>query len=346
MCWLRSGGFVFLLVGCISCSQSPSTIVPAFYHWQTEFRVDSSEQDFLRQLSVQKLYVKFFDVDWDTHHREAVPLARVRAMRQVGDSLQIVPTVFITNRTLAHLSEKEIPQLSQKIYRQIIRLWPTLSDGSIREIQFDCDWNGSTREKFFALLRHFRQTAQPESCLLSATIRLHQIKYADRTGIPPVDRGMLMFYNMADLEAWHTPNSILDMEIADQYISSSTRYPLPLDFALPIFRWGALFRDGRMIKLINNLSEEELRDTSRFQLLSDHQYEVKQSTYLNGYYLYASDRLRLESVSSADLAKAAHLLTETFRPANFSVSLYHLDTATLKHYTHEELQDVFELFEQ
>ena len=134
--------------------------------------------------------------------------------------------------------KEELEVLSEKIMSQIMRLWPTVSNTAIHEIQFDCDWTQSTKEKYFKFLRHFRQLQNDPTFQLSATIRLHQIKFANQTGVPPVNRGMLMFYNMADLESIKTPNSILDLEVAHQYIDSQTTYELPLDFALPIFSLG------------------------------------------------------------------------------------------------------------
>ena len=335
--------FVLLML-LLGCSQRERIVIPAFYHWQTEFQLSNAEQKCLEQLNIQKIYVKFFDVDWDAARQDAVPLAALVADQTPKEKVKIIPVVFITNRTFSNLSENKIAILSQQVYKKITTLWRTVSDQPIHEIQFDCDWTQTTKKKYFSFLIHFRKQNENKDYLISSTIRLHQVKYADQTGIPPVDRGMLMFYNMADLEEMTTENSILDMPLAKQYISSKTKYLLPLDIALPVFRWGVLFRKGKMIKLINNMSISEVQDTSRFRPLSANQYEVTKSTYLKGYYLYAADVVRLETVPAEKLAAAAELLHNVFYNNDLTVSLYHLDSTTIKHYTYGELQRIFQIF--
>jgi len=68
---------------------------------------------------------------------------------------------------------------------------------------------------------------------VTATIRLHQIKFKDKTGIPPVDQGVLMAYNIGELKN-NKQNSILEANIVKQYINKNTEYPLKLKLALDI----------------------------------------------------------------------------------------------------------------
>lgn len=182
----------------------------------------------------------------------------------------------------------------------------------------------------------------PHPSSLSATIRLHQLKFFEKTGIPPVDRGMLMFYNMGDLEAWETENSILDPAAGKKYLTPDARYPLPLDFALPLFRWGVLFRDGQLFKLINNLGEKDLQDTLRFTPITSGRFLVKKSTYLQGYYLYEDDLIRLESVKTGQLEAAAALLGKMFPPAERTVGFYHLDSGLVRGFPAKNLEKVLE----
>ena len=100
---------------------------------------------------------------------------------------------------------------------------------AIKEIQIDCDWTDSTRNRFFRFTRTLGKLAHAEHSLISATIRLHQIKYFERTGIPPVDRGVLMFYNMGKLAAASERSSIFNTEDAEKYTSRLSQYPLPMD---------------------------------------------------------------------------------------------------------------------
>ena len=376
-CWLLAVG-CWLFGGCKN--EKTTLITPAFYHWQTHLQLTENERLYLDSLNVKKLYVKFFDVDWDEASGKPVPHAQVEIDTARLAGLEIVPTVFITNRTLLNLKIEAVPELTDRIFEKIVALAKPLTSRSkfgtsskggphgegiwVNEIQFDCDWTEQTREKFFAFLDHFKATAEFDSSFIihhsslkiSATIRLHQLKFFEKTGVPPVDRGMLMFYNMGDVEAWETENSILDLETASQYLPNRNssivirKYPLPLDLALPLFRWGVLFRDGRLIKLINNLGEEDLQDSQRFTKIAPHRFEVKKSTYLQGYYLYEGDRLRLEGVDLGQLEAAAEMLRfdkflKFVKSDTATVAFYHLDTTTIKMFSHGQLEKVLDEFQ-
>lgn len=328
-----------LLLLC-SCSNQERAVTPAFYHWQTKVQLTTAEQEHLQQLGVAKLYVKFFDVDWDAASQQAVPQAQVEWGNSVLDSVEIIPTIFITNRTLLNLDASDLPQLAERIATKINQL---AKNRPFQEVQFDCDWSPKTQQPYFHLLgllrKKFNTTIQ-----LSATIRLHQIQYFEQTGVPPVNRGMLMFYNMGNLEDWKTDNSVLGVAIGRSYLGPIQKYPLPLDVALPIFEWGVVFREERLIQLINNLQAEHVQDTVRFLQLSPHRYEVRQSTYLDGYYLYKGDRIRLEAISHDQLQESADLLSQKLSRQPLTVAFYHLDSTTIRQHSVSDLKHILEKF--
>ena len=179
---------------------------------------------------------------------------------------------------------------------------------------------------------------------VSATIRLHQIKYFEQTGVPPVNRGMLMFYNMGDLDKIETENSILDIEIGKSYFQNFDKYPLPLDVALPIFQWGVIFRDGKLVKLINNLRAEDLTDEARFEQIAENRFRLEASTYLEGYYLYKDDLIRLENVEQQALRESAKALSNVIDNQGFTVSFYHLDSLSLSAFPQDSLEQIIEAF--
>ncbi len=327
--------FLCLLVG---CKQSPNTVYPSFYHWQTALAIDSVEQAYLRGLEAKRLYVKFFDVKWDEGRNEATPHAILQPQAWPQE-VAIVPTVFITNRSMRELNPPAIAELADRLLEKVGELLP--AEVPWPELQIDCDWTKSTRANYFELLRQIREQL-PEGVQLSATIRLHQYRYPDQTGVPPVDRGMLMFYNMGDIGRWEEPNSILNLETAALYLDEQ-KYDLPLDLALPLFRWGVLFRDRQLIKLINGLESTTLQDTSLFREVQKGRFEVVKSTYLEGYYLYRGDELRLEGVSTSALREAAQLLLKVPAEKKRYLAFYHLDRPVLESYTYAELEKVLEL---
>lgn len=322
---------------------SPRTVAPAFYHWKTELRLTAAQRSYLDSIGAKKLYIKFFDVDWDAASAQPMPLASLEMDTTQLSGLEIVPVVFITNRTLLNLPMLAVDSLAGRILTKI----NAMAKQPIAEVQFDCDWTAQTQAKFFALLTSFKHQLAHKPPLISATIRLHQLKYPEKTGIPPVDRGMLMCYNMGDLEAWETENSILDAQVSQTYFPSQSKmeYDLPLDIALPIFRWGVIFRDGQMIKLLNNLDEVDLRDSNRFRKIAEDRFEVLKSTYLHAHYLYVGDHIRLEAVEQKTLTEVAALLSSKlhFEPT-FTVAFYHLDASNIEVFPKEKIGAVLRHF--
>ncbi|MCB9080526.1 MAG: hypothetical protein H6555_02325 [Lewinellaceae bacterium] len=332
----------------LSACQPPKADVPptrAFYHWQTRLQLSQPEQEYLQSLGVQRLYVRFFDVAWDASRQEAVPLATAQVDTIGLGRLQIVPTIFITNETLQQLSETAVDTLAARISRRIQEVGSPFG-WQYPEIQIDCDWTATTRPRYFSLLQALRRYWPSMQTQLSATIRLHQIRYPDQTGVPPVDRGMLMCYNVGTLERWDTENAIFETATAQPYLQGKARqYALPLDIALPAFRWGVLFRNGQLIRLINDLDPAELQDTSRFVPLTAHRFQVKKSTYLTGYYLYRGDLLRLETADTSELEAATALLRRYFAAdAPGTIAVYHLDSVLTKRIPYAFLDGIYSAF--
>lgn len=335
--------FTLSLLLLTSCSSESTQFQPAFYHWQTRLAIDASEQHYLQALEVGRLYVKFFDVSWDAARQEAIPQASLE--RESGwEGYEIVPTVFITNQTLLELPEARRDQLAEKILAKINALWPALQ---AREIQIDCDWTNKSREGYFQLLEELRDRL-PSTTQLSVTLRLHQYRHPELTGIPPADRAMLMFYNMGELTDWQEPNSILNLEKAKPYLQIASPYPVPLDLALPIFQWGVLFREGRMIKLLPKITPSAIVEIGGVPLNGDTltRFEIPKSTYLEGYYLYQGDRIRLEEVSATDLIQAASMLRSTTNSESAFLSFYQLDSVLLTRYQTADLQECLKVLHQ
>ena len=328
-----------------ACSYKGESIVsPAFYHWKTKVQINPTEKDIVNTLNVERLYIKFFDVDWDTKYQNAIPLAIMEWDASIDKSTEIVPTIFITNRVFQQLPIQNVPSLAKKIEDKITELLKQTQLKNIPEIQIDCDWTQSTQAPYFRLLSELKESFSSQGILLSATIRLHQIRYPQQTGIPPVDRGMLMFYNMGEVQQWEESNSILNLEKAAPYLSGLDSYNLPLDLALPLFRWGVLFREEAMIRLINGMDNTWLEDRSRFYPLGDNRYEVVQNTFVDGTFLYEGDYIRLEGVDSTQLTQAVEMLNTYAWPRHLHLSFYHLDSSVIAPFSVSFLEQLIERF--
>lgn len=336
---MKKGFFILILVfsyimsGC--SEEKVRTVNTAFYHWQTDFDLSDFEKGFLQETKTEKLYVKFFDVDWNG--KEVVPLASLNVKNGDRVGREIVPTIFITNRTFKQLDEAGIEDLAQRISDKIKRIFEDFTDIKLREIQFDCDWSESTRAAYFSFLKSMNIKLSEENIQLSATIRLHQIKFFEQTGVPPVARGMLMFYNTGELRNIETINSILDVETAKKYLVNFENYPLPLDLALPLFRWGVLFREGKMIRLLNGLSEADLRDTTFFHQTAKQRFFVNKNTYLAGHYIYKKDRIRLETITPEKLDSVVQLIRPIWSTNDFALTFYHIDSTVIQQFSSKSL---------
>ncbi|MGE5681682.1 MAG: hypothetical protein ACM34K_12465 [Bacillota bacterium] len=339
---LKAVLILLLTFSAFSCSKRRDvSVTAAVYHWKSTFNLTDEEKQWIYSNNLKKLYLRVFDVDWNENLKNACPVGDVTIVSKNISRIEIIPAVFITNRTLINISCSEINTLSEKIINKVNS---KLSSYNIRfnEIQFDCDWTDKTRDKYFSLLRSVKKLSSGK--MISATIRLHQVKYFSKTGIPPADRGMLMFYNMGSVENIRTRNSIFDAQTAEKYLYNFDKYPLKLDVVLPAFSWGSLFRNGKLIALLNEMSSEELIQTGNFTQISSGQFKCKTRTAIRGNIFYENDIIKIETVSADLTARAAQIISEHIKENRFTLALYHLNKEVVKKYEKTKFENIISCF--
>ena len=330
----------------VSCGDSgqPGT-AGNFYHWRTRLDLGAQERQAMEDLGARKLYVKFFDIDIDPRSGLPAPSALVELHPEsLPDGIEVIPCIYITNKTFLGISEQEVSKLAEKCGQLLSELHSPLSAFPWKEVQIDCDWTQKTREAYFSYLKSLRTHLPLRDLVLSATIRLHQYKYPEQTGLPPVDRGVLMAYNVGDLADPEESNSIFQPDLLDRYLLPPSPYPLDLDVALPIFAWTVLLRKGRTIKLLNNTRMADLEANPKMKKTAANRVQVLESHYFGGHYLYTGDELRAEAISPEDLLDGANRIARTL-PQYGDVVFFHLDTLTLKHYDIQDLQTAVNAFD-
>ena len=274
-------GFLFFYT--ISCSNSSDKeISRGVYFWKTNFTLSTAELNWLKETEIQKLYVRFFDVDWNPNINKAVPVGDVTIETKKIDGVEIIPVIFITNRTLTNLPDSLISELSNNIYKKIVAKLNLFETHTTKEIQLDCDWTKTTREKYFNLIEQMKQLTEINKIEITTTIRLHQVKFFNKTGVPPIKRGMLMFYNMSDVSDIRTRNSIYDEGLAKKYLINFDKYPLDLDVVLPAFSWSCWFRNGKLKNLINNIKAKDLEENLNFVKEDKNIFRAIKESSLNG----------------------------------------------------------------
>jgi hypothetical protein len=329
---------IFLFVGCGKTNE----VTKSFYFWKTSFALSTLEENLLNDLAVKKLYVHYFDVNFIKEKGASFPVGKLTFEKEPPQGTEIVPVVYVVNDVFNKTHPSKVAELAINVF-SLIKSINTRNQILPNEIQFDCDWTDATQEKYFRFLEELKKLT-PKAIRISATIRLHQIKYKRRTGIPPVDRGMLMFYNMGQLKAHGPQNSIYDFDIAKSYTSYIKTYPLPLDYALPIFSWGIWSRNGKILGLLNSITEQEIINNNNFKKISDHLYIVNEGGFFKGKYLFQGDKIFVEEVTSELAEKAIQQLIPEINSSNFTVAIYHLNPTLFVNYDQQKIENLYSRF--
>ncbi|MBF4470679.1 hypothetical protein [Flavobacterium sp. HJJ] len=308
----------------ISCRQQEQPAV-SFYYWKTIFRLSPKEKSTLTENQVRRLYIRYFDIDLIGQSRKPFPRTPIR-FEDSASGFEIIPVVYIKNKVMLdkNLNVIDLAQKTDSFIKQI----NSKNNISVQEIQIDCDWTLESKDNYLSFIEAFKKISNKK---LSATIRLHQIKYFEKTKIPNVDRGVLMYYNMGKI-ASDSLNSIYDRNIAKRYLSSLQNYPLPINIALPIYSWGIHIRDGKIIGLRNKIDVDKLKNNNSFVLTKENWFTVKKSAFAEGVFYKENDQLKIESISKDDLFEIADDLEENTIQNPKEIIFYDLDEFNLKNY--------------
>ena len=324
-----------------SCSNNPQTN-NSFYYWKSKFKLEASDSVLLNDLKVHALYLHYFDVRWITNKNSAFPVAKITASSSIPPNLLVIPVVYIENKVISHLDAAGIDTLSLHLITLLHQINNSLGKNP-KQVQIDCDWTTTTRDTYFKLLEKLK-IDYSKKIIWSATIRLHQVKYKRSTGVPPVDRGMLMFYNMGVLSPQSKENSIYDYNNAANYIEYIKEYPLPFDVALPVFSWSVLSRHGKGITLLNEITDNNFNRNPAFVGKRGGRYICIKETLLHGTFILPGDEIKVEEISPKTSLKAAKQIADKLNSDTFNIVVYHFDHSITQHYEKADFQNIFSCF--
>lgn len=342
--WILLCGIAVLALGG-SCASHSRPHHRAFYYWKTRW---SASPEILKNVSeshIDRLYMRFFDVEWDDAGREPRPVSPLRFDSPTPRQVEVIPVVYIVNAVFLKMNYRDVEALADHVWSKVSGI---AEDQGIdfHQLQLDCDWSDNSRRNYFHFLDLLTRKLKARNKTTSATIRLHQIKYAARTGIPPVSTGMLMFYNFGRIQA-DTPNSsIFNPQDASRYSSYIAGYPLKLDLVLPAFSWSVHSRDGEVLGLVENVPEEDIAGFNGFQKISTNKYTASRSFFFRGRYFMNGDVLLMET-TTPDLTRQAAVMAK--RGAGWSksfgtVALFDLDAQHLRKYSGADIESILEAF--
>lgn len=298
--------------------------VNGVYHWKSSFWFKEYEQAFMSENKIGKMYLHFFDVDkydYEETDEKFGPKSTLDINNDLPDSVEIVPTIFITPSAIKNYREY-YKFLARRIYAMC-----DYNDIHPKEIQFDCDWTTSTRDSFYCFLKTIRGELGNyfPKIRLSSTIRLHQLSQTP----PPVEEGVLMCYNTGDFKDFDTKNSILDIKDIKPYMKYLKKYDLPLSLALPIYEWDVEFDTNRNFIELDN-----------YCYISENYSKIDSNLFLYHYEFGPTVYVRHEHVAAATLLEAKDMVQQAYGK-KMNIILYHLDERHLKKYTKNEIEEIY-----
>lgn len=315
---MRTVSFLCILFIIFSCTKKQDHSY-SFYYWKTRLVLNSEEKKVLDKATVPFLYTRFFDVDKTGEKFQ--PVGVITRDQSFNVKQQIVPVVFITNRTFLYIKKEEIHFLTQSINDLIKKKITDYHLNTAGEIQIDCDWTAGTRDDYFTFLKELKKVSGKE---VTCTLRLHQVKDKIKMGIPPVNKVYLMCYSTSSPLENSDNNSILDVRILKSYLADVDQYPIrKIEVALPIYSWGIVTNHLGKHKLINALSEKDL-ENSNFKKISGHEIEILKDGFYFGNYLNKGFKVKVESISDSQLAEVTNFLDKKIN--RYSIIYYQLDS--------------------
>ena len=280
----------------------------------------------MKDHKVNKLYIKLFDVEAGDNAGEPdwkmVPVATTVFKQKPPSDMEVIPVIYITVDAIRALDGDywSCSWYARRVVKRINDMMNEHYEGTIKEVQLDCDWTQQTERTYFMFVREIKSMLD-SGITISGTLRLHQLREVnhptrDRWSVSdsiPFDRSMLMCYNTGRLQDRKTKNSILDFDDVEPYLRQYTPTELPrTDVAYPVYTWGVDFDDdGNFVRLVNSrqIIEEKCHN------------------------------LRVECGEPREIRKTQRALPVL--DSLHTVILYHLDSLNLSRYSYEDIEEFY-----
>lgn len=317
----------------------------SIYYWRTTFSLSNGEKEFLQEHDVKKIYMRFFDVEWEypaKNGEDVTPEATIRFNDTVPAGVEIIPTVYITTSAVEKMQTKE-DKYAEKIYKRITAICKR-NNIVFNEIQLDCDWTKGTRQPFFRLCEALKERMDSTQTL-SSTIRLHQLTQSP----PPIDKGVLMVYNTGNLMEMTSDNSIFSRKDIEPYLRDNrlARYPLALDVAYTTYGWSVVFHPGedkyyfdRIMRRTDFSAYTDLKKiaSNLYEATSDINFSEDETEWDKVYEKY---RIRIERPTANEILEIKKMVDAQLKSKPHSNILYHLDESQLSHYSDNEISKIY-----
>ncbi len=325
-----------LLINVLACNSS-SENQNGIYVWNTNVNLCKKDFDFFYSNDISNLYIKFFDVVWSNSPKaEAI----VIVLGKIPQNFNVVPCIYIKNEVFKNVNKPEAEELAINVYNKILSLYEkNFPEHQLKEIQLDCDWSKSTGYMYFYFLEHFNKISD-DNIKLSVTLRLHQIKYKKTTGVPPVDKGVLMYYNMGEIINYNKTNSILNNKTGKEYINDFSSYPIELSLALPLYSWAVWFKNEYFINILYDINVNSIDTLNFLEKIDNNLYKVIRDTVIDNNYLRTGETIRLEFIDPDSLLVAKQICKPLLEK-NHEIILYNYNYKSTNLLENETLKKIF-----
>ena len=299
----------------ISSCQSETSFEFSTYWWKSSTKLNTQQKEFLNTNNINKIYLRIFDLKFDEKNSSIL----IPKVYSGFNDINTIPVIYIENTIFSKFNIDTIYNLIQQniklaIEKEIIN--------STNNLQIDCDWTLTTKEPYFQLLKALSKGIKG----LSATIRLHQIKYAQSTGIPPVEKGIVMIYNLESPTDMDMENSIFSYDKAMQYLDGYLdKYPLKIAIALPAFSWGVHYHHGKIKSLMSDFNPEKI-DNMNMSKNKDGYYKSKKAHFYNTHRISNRDEIRYEYPKIEELNKMMTFLIHNIKQDSTEIIFFSLNS--------------------
>lgn len=294
------------LLPVISCRSSAKVFVGrGVYCWKTVIDLGARDIKTFDRIGITKIYLRVADVIYSEKNKRPEPAATMIIGNPLPDGFKIVPVVFITPDVFRNIDDKATKRLATDI-SSMIRDFSAATGKKITEAQVDFDWTPSTRQRYFYFLGRLEELAVklPGSPLISCTIRLHQVRYRDKTGIPPVKHAALMAYNTGSGGTYSRENTIFDLNELRKYISNGKGYGIKMDLIMPVFSQTEIYSNNRLRAIVKINDTLELDRNSFLGKIRASTYVVRKNMVFHGADLHAGEIIRTESAVPGEVKQA------------------------------------------
>jgi len=272
------------------------------YYWKTVFSLNDKDVSVLSRLRISRLYLRIADIIYNQKTNQPEPSAPVSMHSAIPENMEMIPVLFITPDVFKKADNKAADSLASNILK-LFSGFSKAAGKEIKEAQIDYDWTPSTRERYFYFLEKIQNLAKKRGLkyAFSCTVRLHQVRFRQQTGVPPVDRAVLMAYNMQSGPSYSQKNGIFDLNELEKYINNKTSYPLEMGLVLPIFSQACLYRNSRIIGIFKVNNIKDLENNKWLYKAMDSNYIVKHRFNVFGREMAGGDVIKIEAVNTDDI---------------------------------------------